>query len=284
MPLPTSTADIECIEELGERLTNKRKIWILTGAGISAPSGIPTYRDHRGNWQHSRPIEHQDFINQLSSRQRYWARSMVGWRHMSNARPNSAHHAITQLQRDQRLSQLITQNVDRLHSIAGTRNVIDLHGRLDQVLCLECGQIISRPDYQTQLEELNAELELYITEVLPDGDAGIEEFDLASVTPSPCRNCNGIMMPRVIFFGGTVPKLVVDECFRSLGESDCVLVIGSSLTVYSGFRFIKWAHDHKLPLYGINQGTMRGAELFDQIVSENCEIALPTLVDSLTTR
>ena len=266
-------------------LKNKQKIWILSGAGISAPSGIPTYRDHKGNWQAGNPIQHNDFITQESFRKRYWTRSMAGWIITGHAKPNAAHQAITQLQKSGLLSKIVTQNVDRLHSNAGAKEVIDLHGRIDKIICLDCGEKSKRADYQPRLVELNPDLKDYIERVtsiaLPDGDANIDDYDTESVNIPSCESCDGTLMPDVVFFGGVVPKERVNLAFKTLAEADCILVIGSSLKVFSGFRFPRWAHQNNLPLYAINQGKMRGEDMFDLVVPESCEEILPELVNQL---
>ena len=267
--------------DLASALKGKLSIWVLSGAGISAPSGIPTYRDHAGQWKAGNPIQHNDFIQQESSRQRYWARSMVGFPTTHLAQPNASHHAITKLQQHGLVSQVTTQNVDRLHSLSGSQNVIDLHGRLDQVICLACKTVSKRTDYQPRLIALNPSLTEYATKLLPDGDAEVDDFDMRQVRIPPCRNCGGVIMPDVVFFGGTVPKPRVESAFETLAKADCLLVIGSSLTVYSGFRFPRWAHRNGIPIYAINQGEMRGAELFDLILQKSCEDALPTITNEL---
>lgn len=269
------------LDDLIQDLSVKKRIWVLTGAGISKASGIPTYRDHKGLWQASQPIQHGEFIHRPEARQRYWARSMLGWHRINSAQPNAGHKALAELQKHALTSQIVTQNVDRLHSIAGASEVIDLHGRLDRIVCLDCRAISSRAAYQTRLVSCNPELADYATTYLPDGDAIIEDFDLAKVTIPACGNCGGIVMPDVVFFGGSVPGARVQEAYNSLAKSDCVLVIGSSLTVYSGYRFPRWAHQQGIPLYAINQGQIRGCEMFQQIVPMACEVALPRLVDQL---
>lgn len=270
------------LAQLTSELSNKSNIWILTGAGISAPSGIPTYRDHQGKWQAANPIQHGDFIKYKTSRQRYWARSMVGWKPVRTAQPNAAHRAVTQLQQSGLTSQIVTQNVDCLHSTAGTHEVIDLHGRLDQIVCLDCGEITGRAAYQPRLITSNPQLGEYVAKSLPDGDASVENFDVQQVEVPPCECCGGTLKPHVVFFGGTVPRTRVDHAFNALQKSDCVLIIGSSLTVYSGFRFAGKAHAEGIPLYAINQGKMRGEELFTHIAAEPCERALPSLTQALT--
>ena len=267
--------------ELMTTLKDKQAIWVLSGAGISAPSGIPTYRDHSGQWKASNPIQHNEFITLKTSRQRYWARSMVGFPTTHLARPNTAHHAITKLQQHGLLSQITTQNVDRLHSTAGAKDVIDLHGRLDQVICLTCKKVSKRADYQPRLIKLNPSLTEYAAKLLPDGDAQVDDFDMSQIRIPPCEACGGVIMPDVVFFGGTVPRPRVEMAFSSLAKADCLLVVGSSLTVYSGFRFPRWAKQNNIPVYAINRGEMRGAELFDLILQDSCEGALPKIVDAI---
>jgi NAD-dependent SIR2 family protein deacetylase len=269
------------LEKLSRELSHRKKIWILTGAGVSAPSGIPTYRDHLGNWQRSQPVQHDDFVNKESARKRYWARSMAGWRGIHSARPNDAHRAITKLQQHGIVRQVVTQNVDRLHSAAGTSQVLDLHGRLDRVKCLDCGVRFGRNGFQGELETANPTLAVIAQQILPDGDAQVDDNAVDKVNIPSCLTCGGVLMPDVVFFGGSVPRERVEFAFNALSESDCVLVIGSSLSVYSGFRFIKWAGENGLPLYAVNRGQLRGHDLFDQVVSWPVEHALPALAGSL---
>ena len=267
--------------ELIDKLKDKQRITILTGAGISAASGIPTYRDHKGKWKSANPIQHLEFIEHESYRQRYWARSMVGWKLSGRAKPNATHEAITALQETGRVAQIITQNVDGLHRLAGSKSVIDLHGRLGEIKCLNCSEISLRADFQPRLVKENPQLDEYEAEIRPDGDANVEDFDMSQVSIPACKNCGGVLMPNVVFFGGIVPKARVEKAFENLAKSDCLLVIGSSLKVFSGFRFPRWASQNDLPLYAVNQGEMRGMELFDHIVSEHCETTLPIIAKEL---
>ena len=275
------TLDAGPVTALARELSHRNNIWVLTGAGISAPSGIPTYRDHHGNWQRSEPVQHDDFVKKESARKRYWVRSMAGWRGIESARPNVAHLAITHLQQLGIVRQVVTQNVDRLHSAAGTRRVLDLHGRLDRVKCLDCGVRFARTGFQLELEDANPALPVVTDQMLPDGDAVVDDLDVDNARIPSCKDCGGILMPDVVFFGGSVPKERVEFAFSSLAQSDCMLVIGSSLSVYSGFRFVKWASEHRLPLYAVNGGKLRGQEFFNQVVSRPIEHALPELVDTL---
>ena len=266
---------------LAGALAGRNNLWVLTGAGISAASGFPTYRDHDRNWQHSKPVQHDDFVKHASTRRRYWARSMVGWSRVKNAVPNEGHRALTDLQQSGRVSQVVTQNVDRLHSRAGTRDVLDLHGRLDRVVCLGCGTKRSREDFQVRLAARNPHLLSVKADFLPDGDARIDDDLVKGVEVPGCDDCGGTVMPDLVFFGGQVPRGRVERAYASLARSDGVLVLGSSLSVYSGLRFIKWAFNNRVPLFAINRGTMRGCEMFDHIVSAPCETLLPRLVASL---
>ena len=277
----TAPSNICNIDEFIYSLQSKRNIWILTGAGISAPSGIPTYRDDKGEWKSANPIQHNDFINHESYRQRYWARSMVGWKLTGRANPNATHFAIAALQETGRVSQIVTQNVDGLHNRAGAKEVIDLHGRLSEIKCLDCEVVSKRAAYQPRLVEKNPELDEYQATIMPDGDANVEDFDMSKINIPACENCGGVLMPNVVFFGGIVPRERVDNAFNTLAESDCLLVIGSSLKVFSGFRFPRWASQNNLPLFAVNQGEMRGKELFAQILTEPCEEALPIIVAGL---
>ena len=269
------------LDDLVGQLEDKRAIWVLSGAGISAPSGIPTYRDRQGQWKAANPIQHQQFIQEESYRQRYWARSMVGFAMTHLARPNAAHRAVTALQQANLITQIVTQNVDRLHSAANADNVIDLHGRLDQVTCLDCSAVSMRADFQPRLVTLNPDLSNYAARLLPDGDADVDDYYMSRIKIPACENCGGTIMPNVVFFGGTVPKPRVEAAFSSLDKADCLLVIGSSLKVYSGFRFPRWAYQHQVPVYAINQGEMRGAEMFDVILDASCEAALPEIANAL---
>ena len=270
------------LDRLAEKLFLAKKIWILTGAGISSHSGISTYRNHDGIWQHRKPIQHDEFIKEEFSRKKYWARSMLGWGQIAKAKPNPGHLAITELQKLGYISQVVTQNVDRLHSAAGTTGVVDLHGRLDRVICLQCDDVTERSHYQIELEKANPHFCAVATNFLPDGDAEVSDEHIEQIVVPPCSRCGGVLMPDVVFFGGSVPKSRVNKIQNALKESDCVLVLGSSLSVYSGFRFIKEAHLLSLPIYAINLGVMRGDALFDVIVTAPCETALPLLVSNLT--
>ena len=234
---------------------------MLTGAGMSTDSGIPDYRDANGAWKRPAPVTWQAFTAEPAVYRRYWARSRVGWPAFSTARPNIAHRALAGLEAHDRLSLLLTQNVDGLHQAAGSRHVVDLHGRLDTVLCLGCGDRHSRNALQTRLESDNPDWQPGPAGAAPDGDADIAPEAVAAFVPPHCLLCGGLLKPDVVFFGENVPRVRVDAAQAALTASDAMLVIGSSLMVYSGFRFARLAAEAGLPLAILNHGTTRADPL-----------------------
>lgn len=243
---------------------------VLTGAGISVESGIPTWRDRDGRWMRSDPILHGDFVNSPEARRRYWGRSMLGWPAVREARPNRSHRSLTLLEQQGRVELLITQNVDRLHQRAGSRSVVDLHGRLDRVLCLQCRRYDTREALQGRLEQLNPDLVNSGDNALPDGDAALEDRMLRGFRIPDCTHCGGILMPDVVFFGGTVPAPRVQHCMAAIERADAVLAVGSSLKVFSGYRFCRQAHRLGKPLGIINPGATRADELATARFSAEC--------------
>ena len=243
------------IDELCAFLDRHPKVVVITGAGTSASSGIPTYRDEKGTWLHSEPIQHQEFLQQARRRQRYWARSLRGWPAVRDARPNQAHLALSSLERSGRIALLITQNVDRLHQRAGSQNVVDLHGRLDRVRCLDCTAWHARDHIQEQLARENGSIAAGANP-RPDGDADVNDEDVSNVKVPACSSCGGLLMPDVVFFGGTVPAERVSACTDAVRQADAVLAIGSSLQVYSGFRFCRQAVRLGKSLALINPGLL----------------------------
>ncbi len=213
------------------------RIFVLTGAGCSTRSGIPDYRDSNGCWKLPPPMTYQTFIGSHAARQRYWARSLLGWPRLRQALPNGAHQALARLERQGKSAALVTQNVDGLHQAAGSMNVIDLHGQLDQVCCIECGGKLPREALQDQLSRLNPDWAELDAAVAPDGDARLDGGNFSSFAVAACSRCGGVLKPDVVFFGETVPRARVDEVYSHLGRADAVLVVGSSLMVYSSFRF-----------------------------------------------
>lgn len=241
---------------------------VLTGAGVSTDSGIPAYRDEEGRWQQRAPMQFRDFIGTELARQRYWARSMVGWQRMSGATPNTAHHALATLEERGRLRLLITQNVDGLHSAAGSRNVVDLHGRLDRVICLDCKRLSARSDLQTRLMQENAEFLKHRFETRADGDVELD-VDYSTFRVAPCEACGGVLKPDVVFFGENVPAPRVDQSMQALEGASALLVVGTSLMVFSGFRFARAAARLRVPIAIVNRGKTRADELSSLKLSGN---------------
>ena len=265
------------ISSLGEFVGRHRKLFILTGAGCSTDSGIPDYRDENGSWKRTRPVSFQSFMGSAAVRQRYWARSLSGWQHFRRARPNRAHQALARLEQQGRLELLLTQNVDGLHQAAGSTRVIDLHGRLDWVRCMDCYDVISREELQAELLRLNPRWARLEGRMAPDGDADIEGLAFDDFVVPSCSRCDGILKPDVVFFGESVPRARVDEAMQRLARADAVLVVGSSLMVYSGYRFVQAAAQSGKPVAAVNLGRTRADELLTLKISEPCAVALAAL-------
>ena len=255
------------------------RIVVLTGAGCSTNSGIPDYRDTDGQWKRTPPVTYQAFMGTEETRRRYWARSMVGWRRFGRALPNGAHHALARLEAQGRSSLLVTQNVDRLHQAAGASNVIDLHGRLDRVRCMGCGATLSRASFQEELASANPRwLDLDAADA-PDGDADLDGIDFTAFTVPACHVCGGILKPDVVFFGETVPREVVATARDHVDQADAMLVVGTSLMVYSGFRFVRGAAERGLPIAAVNLGRTRADDLLSLKVEAPCDEALAFLLE-----
>ena len=273
-----SNPDLKALQAF---LNDCRQLVVLSGAGISTGSGIPTYRDAEGAWRANEPIKHQEFINSHERRQRYWARSMRGWPGVRDARPNGAHRALALLESRGYIDTIITQNVDRLHQRAGSSRVIDLHGRLDKVICLDCRESQSRESVQRRLERDNPGASATGFETRPDGDSDVPDHVVSGFRTPDCERCGGTLMPDVVFFGGTVPKQRVEDCMAAVDRSQGLLVVGSSLTVYSGFRFCRRAHDKGKPIALINPGKSRADELAALRLASPCEPVLSDLIAGL---
>ena len=255
------------------------RLFVLTGAGISLASGIPTYRDENGVRLRGTPIQHYDFIQKEAIRKRYWARSFVGWPSISQAQPNAAHYALTRLQQFGVVEQLVTQNVDNLHQLAGSEDVIDLHGNLQNVVCLQCENKTKRTEQQERLAALNPSLLQLQAEVRPDGDAALTEEYFSQLHLPSCLQCGGVLMPDVIFFGGMLPVGRVDTCLAALQRADAILVVGSSLKVYSGYRFCVRAQEWGKPIILLNPGHTRADNLAQLHIRANSAEVLTGLVD-----
>jgi NAD-dependent SIR2 family protein deacetylase len=254
------------------------RLFVLTGAGCSTGSGIPDYRDDDGTWKRGRPVLLQDFLAYEHWRRRYWARSVVGWRRMQAAQPNDAHRALAALEQRGRVAQLVTQNVDGLHQAAGSDNVIDLHGRVDVVRCLRCERRVPRDQVQAELIRRNPAFAELTAGMAPDGDAELDGVEFASFVVPSCDACGGLLKPDVVFFGERVPPQRVQAAFAALERSDAMLVVGSSLMVYSGYRFAKAMADAGKPIAAVNLGRTRADDLLALKVSARCAEALAFLL------
>jgi NAD-dependent SIR2 family protein deacetylase len=267
----------EC-SSLQDFIDRHRRLFVLTGAGCSTRSGIPDYRDADGQWKRAQPVTYQAFMGEEKTRRRYWARSFIGWRLIRHACPNDAHRALARLETMGRIELLLTQNVDRLHQAAGSAQVIDLHGRIDLVRCMDCERRSPRDELQDELGRLNADwLDLDATEA-PDGDADLEGPDFSSFVVPSCRRCGGVLKPDVVFFGENVPRDRVDAASRHLNEADAMLIVGSSLMVYSGFRFVQRAASLEKPVAAVNLGRTRADALLALKAEQTCESALAFLL------
>ncbi len=251
---------------------------ILTGAGCSTEAGLGDYRNQQGEWKRPQPITGQLFRSDEHARKRYWARSAVGWPHFASATPTRAHHAIARFQSTGKAPYLITQNVDQLHQQANHNNVIDLHGVLGQVICLSCGNLSARNHMQNRLIDHNPWLKELDASYAPDGDADLEHSQINTVKIPNCELCDGMLKPDVVFFGENVPKIRIEKAFDALDKAQGLLVIGSSLMVYSGFRFCRKAVELKKPIVLVNQGVTRA----DDLATAKFEGECGELMDAIT--
>ena len=272
-PIETVTEDTS----LADFVSGHQRLFVLTGAGCSTDSGIPDYRDAKGDWKRTPPVTYQAFVGELATRQRYWARSLIGWRRFGRAQPNAAHHALARLEQQGKLTLLLTQNVDRLHQAAGNQNVIDLHGRMDVIRCLACERRQSRDDFQAELLHLNSAWAELDAVDAPDGDADLEVEDFSSFEIPACHYCGGLLKPDVVFFGENVPRDRVDTGMQALHDADAVLVVGSSLMVFSGYRFVHAAARIGKPIAAVNMGHTRADALLSLKIEQPCGQALAFL-------
>ena len=271
----TTAAEVERDRaRLREFVEAHPRLFVLTGAGCSTDSGIPDYRDTNGGWKRPQPVTYQAFMGEKATRQRYWARSLVGWRRFGRAQPNATHRALARLEQQGRIATLLTQNVDGLHQAAGHRNVIDLHGRLDEVRCMDCDAHLPRNAFQQALVERNPSWALLDAGDAPDGDADLEGRDFSRFDVPPCPACGGILKPDVVFFGENVPRHRVDAAVTSLNEADAMLVVGSSLMVFSGYRFAAAAAREGKPIAAVNLGKTRADPLLSLKIEQSCAEAL----------
>ena len=273
-PLPTTPDDVAAA-------LRGRRVLVLGGAGVSTESGIPDYRGPESRKTPRNPMRFQQFVGSEAARQRYWARSFVGWRRIADAAPNAGHRALAGLEAGGQLTGLITQNVDGLHQAAGSRRVLELHGSLAAVRCLGCSALSSRRLLQRQLAALNPGAAARPLELAPDGDAELgADVERAFVVP-PCAACGGVLKPDVVFFGENVPKARVLRAYALLAQAELLLVVGSSLTVFSGYRFVVQATKEGKPVVILNQGETRGDAHAALKLSERLGELLPALTELL---
>jgi NAD-dependent SIR2 family protein deacetylase len=263
--------DVEPVAALRDWLQAQGRLFVLTGAGISTASGIPDYRGPDGAWKRRAPVTYQAFLHEPAMRTRYWARSFVGWPVVAQARPTRAHEALVTLEAQGRIAALVTQNVDGLHARAGQRDVVDLHGRIDQVVCLGCSDRRLRADVQVQLAEENPDWVNLHARSAPDGDADLDRVDFGAFRVPSCRRCGGMLKPDVVFFGENVPRERVQAAQAAVQAADAMLVVGSSLMVYSGFRFARLAHERGVPLGILTRGITRADALATAKFDLDCD-------------
>jgi NAD-dependent SIR2 family protein deacetylase len=248
---------------------------------MSTDSGIPDYRGESGRRRTRTPIQHRDFLRDEAVRRRYWARSFVGFPHIAKARPNAAHLAVAELEHSGVVVHVVTQNVDELHQAAGSRRVLELHGALSRVVCLGCGARTSRAELQVRLALENGGITPEEAVVAPDGDAELPAEATAAFRVPACLACGGVLKPDVVFFGDNVPRAIVDEAFGHVERAEALLVLGTSLTVFSGFRFVRRAAERNIPIAIVNVGETRGDPLATVRVDASLGEVLPRLAADL---
>jgi len=275
----------ELAQQLAEFLERHSRVLVLTGAGLSTASGIPDYRDRDGVRRGRLPIQGPEFRRDPAIQRRYWARSMVGYPQLAQARPNGGHRALAALEAGRKLSDILTQNVDGLHHQAGSQAVLELHGNIHEVGCLGCGARCSRASLQSRLQRDNPGLNETMAKPLPDGDAALDTDTLADVQANfvlpLCEQCGGVLMPDVVFFGDNVPPARTASALALMEAADALLVVGSSLMVYSGFRFCRLAAAAGKPIAALNLGRTRADDLLALKLEASSETLLPLVAQLL---
>jgi len=275
--LPTGLRPDAGIDALADLVADGGVV-VLSGAGLSTDSGIPDYRGATGSLRRHTPMTYQTFTGDPRGRHRYWARSFVGWRQIRRARPNDGHRAVGELQAAGLLGGVITQNVDGLHQAGGAREVVELHGGLDRTVCLNCGDVADRAELDERLRAENPHFGPRTDEINPDGDAELPDEVLDGFVMVGCRACgDGPLKPDVVFFGETVPRDRVERCFDLVQDADTLLVLGSSLTVMSGYRFVLRAAKLGITVAIVNVGPTRGDAKADVRVDAPLGVVLPAL-------
>lgn len=271
--------DEDSVLEWVAELLVERAPLVLSGAGMSTDSGIPDYRGPDGE-RRVTPMQFAEFVASSAARQRYWARSFVGWQRFTAARPNAGHHALARIQAAGAVGPVITQNVDGLHQAAGSRDVVELHGALADVVCLTCGDRTTRGDLDERMREANPDYVVDSEEIRPDGDISLEEIDVARFVPPRCLVCGcDTLKPDVVFFGESVPKDRVERCFALTEEAHALLVLGSSLAVMSGLRFVRRAAARGIPVVIITHHLQRGGERATLHLRADLSASLTALAD-----
>ncbi|XP_045390634.1 NAD-dependent protein lipoamidase sirtuin-4, mitochondrial isoform X1 [Lemur catta] len=277
---PSPPLDPQKVKELQRFITLSKRLFVMTGAGISTESGIPDYRSENvGLYARTdrRPIQHRDFVQSAPIRQQYWARNFVGWPQFSSHQPNPAHWALSNWEKLGKLHWLVTQNVDALHTKAGSRRLTELHGCMHRVLCLDCGEQTPRGVLQERFQILNPAWSAEAHGVAPDGDVFLSDEQVRSFQVPSCVRCGGPLKPDVVFFGDTVNRDKVDFVHKRVKEADSLLVVGSSLQVYSGYRFILTAREKQLPIAILNIGPTRSDDLACLKLNSRCGELLPLI-------
>ena len=258
-----------------------RRVTVLSGAGLSTESGIPDYRGPTGSLRTRRPIQYKQFIGSAEARRRYWARSAIGWPHMKRVDPNPGHYALAGLQQAGVIAEIVTQNVDGLQQAAGAENVIELHGALSEVMCLDCGRMESRDNLQDRMLEANPRWLSLTADIAPDGDAELPRELTAGFHVPTCLHCGGTLKPNLVFFGENVPRDRAHAAHAAVDRGELLWVVGSSLTVWSGFRFAKRAAEDGKPVVITNMGETRGDPLATLRVDGPLGRLLPRVAEEL---
>ncbi len=281
-PRPTVTSDASDRElhALATLLTDRR-VCVLTGAGLSTDSGIPDYRGPQTIHKKRNPVQYRPYVQCAETRRRYWARSFIGWPRLASTRPNRAHEALHRLERRGLVCGIITQNVDRLHHRAGSVGALELHGALQEVVCLDCREVSDRGVLQARLAALNPDFAAERVDSAPDGDAELDDGRIRRFVAPGCDLCGGVLKPNVVFFGENVPRARVDRAWSLWQEAEVLLVVGSSLTVFSGYRFVKKAPTRDLPVAIVNLGPTRGDPIACLRLNRGVSEILPALAERL---
>lgn len=270
---PHSSANETDVHKFKEFIHNSKRLLVITGAGISTESGIPDYRSEGVGLyarSSSRPVQYQDFVKKADMRQRYWARNFVGWPTFSSVLPNKTHMILSEWETIGNLHWLVTQNVDALHYKAGSKNLTELHGSAHRVECLDCKHMISRPDLQEMIKRDNPIWHSESVDMAPDGDVQLSQEQINGFNVPSCKKCGGVLKPEIVFFGDNVPRPRVNFVFNKVKESDSLLVLGSSLEVYSGYRFVNAAHEQKKPIAIVSIGPTRADKLANIKINTKC--------------